>query len=254
MCSSSMGFVMALRSVLVGSGLVIAAALIAATFSVQQAASLPEAPTPPRTISVMGLGEAKAKPDMAVINSGVLTEAPTARDALAKNTAAMSSVIDALKKAGIAEQDIQTSNFSVSPQYPPYQPNQHQAPRISGYQVSNQVTVRVKNLAKLGTILDALVQVGANQINGIAFDIDQPKPLQNEASKLAVADARAKAELYAASAHVSLGRVLQISEMTGFTGPQPVYAMDKMAVQNAVPIAPGQQTLSANISIVYEIQ
>jgi len=167
----------------------------------------------------------------------------------------MSAIIDALKKAGIAEQDIQTSNFSVSPQYPPYQQNQTQPPRISGYQVSNQVTVRVKNLGKLGNILDTLVQVGANQINGISFDIDQPNPLQNDARKLAVADARAKAELYAAAAHVTLGRVLQISEATIVVGPQPrAYAMDKVATQSSVPIAAGQQTLSANVSLIYEIQ
>ena len=245
---------MGVRPALLGSSIVVAAALIAASLSMLPASSAPEA-SPPRTIVVTGIGDVKAKPDMAVINSGVLTEAPTARDALAKNNSAMSSVIDALKKAGIAEQDIQTSNFSVSPQYPPYQPNQTQAPRISGYQVSNQVSVRVKNLAKLGAILDGLVQVGANQINGISFDIDQPKQLQNDARKLAVADARAKAELYAAAAHVSLGRVLQISEANIAVGPQPMaYAMDKVSAQREVPIAAGQQTLTANVSIVYEIQ
>jgi hypothetical protein len=245
---------MGVRPALLGSSIIVAAALIAASLSMLPASSAPEASLP-RTIVVTGIGDVKAKPDMAVINSGVLTEAPTARDALAKNNSAMSAVIDALKKAGIAEQDIQTSNFSVSPQYPPYQPNQTQAPRISGYQVSNQVSVRVKNLAKLGAILDALVQVGANQINGISFDIDQPKQLQNDARKLAVADARAKAELYAAAAHVSLGRVLQISEANIAVGPQPMaYAMDKVAAQREVPIAAGQQTLSANVSIVYEIQ
>ena len=245
---------MGARPALLGSSIVVAAALIAASLSMLPASSAPEA-SPPRTIVVTGIGDVKAKPDMAVINSGVLTEAPTARDALAKNNSAMSSVIDALKKAGIAEQDIQTSNFSVSPQYPPYQPNQTQAPRISGYQVSNQVSVRVKNLAKLGAILDGLVQVGANQINGISFDIDQPKQLQNDARKLAVADARAKAELYAAAAHVSLGRVLQISEANIAVGPQPMaYAMDKVSAQREVPIAAGQQTLTANVSIVYEIQ
>lgn len=245
---------MGVRPALLGSSIIVAAALIAASLSMLPASSATEASLP-RTIVVTGIGDVKAKPDMAVINSGVLTEAPTARDALAKNNSAMSAVIDALKKAGIAEQDIQTSNFSVSPQYPPYQPNQTQTPRISGYQVSNQVSVRVKNLAKLGAILDALVQVGANQINGISFDIDQPKQLQNDARKLAVADARAKAELYAAAAHVSLGRVLQISEANIAVGPQPMaYAMDKVAAQREVPIAAGQQTLSANVSIVYEIQ
>jgi uncharacterized protein YggE len=245
---------MGVRPVLLGSSLVVIAAVTAASLSALPAASAPDT-APPRTISVSGLGEVKGKPDMAVITSGVLTEAPTARDALTKNNSAMASIIDALKKAGIAEQDIQTSNFSVSPQYPPYQPNQKTAPRISGYQVSNQVTVRVKNLAKLGSILDTLVQVGANQINGISFDFDQPKARQNEARKLAVADARAKAELYAASARVTLGRVMQISETTVFNGPYPAVAMDRMVAQeSAVPIAAGQQTLSANVSIVYEIQ
>jgi uncharacterized protein YggE len=244
---------MSLRSVTVGSALVVAAALATTLLVPRFAASAPETPQVlPRTISVTGTGEVKSKPDMAVINSGVVSEAPTARDALAKNNTAMTAVIEALKKAGIAEQDIQTSNFSVSPQYPPNRSNQ--APHITGYQVSNQVTVRVKSLAKLGTILDTLVQVGANQINGIGFDIDQPKPLQNEARKLAVADARAKADLYAVAAHVSLGRVMQISESGGFAGPRPVaYAMDRMAA-GSVPIAAGQETLSENVSIVYEIQ
>lgn len=244
---------MKIRPALLGSSVIVVAALTAASLSSLPAISATDTP-PPRTISVTGIGEVKAKPDMAVITSGVVTEAPTARDALAKNNSAMTAVIDALKKAGIAELDIQTSNFSVSPQYPPYQPNQKTAPRISGYQVSNQVTVRVKNLAKLGSILDTLVQVGANQINGIAFDFDQPQARQNEARKLAVADARAKAELYAASARVGVGRVMHISETMVFNGPQPMYAMDKVAAESAVPIAAGQQTLSANVSIVYEIQ
>jgi uncharacterized protein YggE len=239
---------------LIGSALVIVASLIAASLSMQRATSVPEASPPPRTIAVTGTGEAHAKPDMAIINSGVVTEAPTAREALAKNNTAMAAIIETLKKSGISEDDIQTSNFSVSPQYPQYQPEQQRAPRISGYQVSNQVTVRVKDLAKLGGILDTLVQVGANQINGISFDIDEPKPIQNEARKLAVSDARAKAELYATAANVKLGRVLQISEAMSVVGPQVAYAMDKVAAQSAVPIAAGQQTVSANISIVYEIQ
>jgi len=245
---------MSLRAISLGSIFVVVAALLASVFSMQAATSAPEAAAMPRTISVTGVGEAKAKPDMAVINSGVVSEARTAREALAKNNTAMAAVIAALKSAGIADQDVQTSNFSVSPQYPPYQANQPAAQHIVGYQVSNQVTARVKNLAKLGAVLDALVQVGANQIGGISFDIDQPKPLQNEARKLAVADARAKAELYAAAAHVTLGRVLQISESGGIVVPQIAYAMDKLAAPSAVPIAPGQQVLSESISIIYEIQ
>ena len=167
---------MSSRAVSFGSILVVAAALLASALSMQSATSAPDVGTLPRTISVNGVGEVKAKPDMALINSGVISEARTAREALAKNNTAMAAVIAALKSAGIADQDVQTSNFSVSPQYPPYQANQPAVQHIVGYQVSNQVTARVKNLAKLGAVLDALVQVGANQISGISFDIDQPKP------------------------------------------------------------------------------
>ncbi len=247
---------MNIRAIAVGSGLVIVAALAAAALiGPRYGISAPDN-APPRLISVSGTGEVKTKPDMAVVNTGVTTEAPTAQEALSKNNAAMTAVIGALKTAGIAEDDIQTSNFSVSPQYPPYQPNQTTAPRISGYQVSNQVTARVKNLAKLGSILDTLVRAGSNQISGISFDVDEPKPFLDDARKKAVADARAKAELYAAAAGVTLGRVVQISESGGIImPPQPMFraaAMDGAAP--SVPVAAGQQTLSASVSVTYEIQ
>src|SRR5262249_18047703 len=160
-----------------------------------------------------------------------------------------------LKGAGIAEEDIQTSNFAVSPQYPPYQPGQTTSPRITGYQVSNQVTARVKDLAKLGAILDTLVRAGSNQISGIAFDVNEPKSFLEEARKKAVAAARARAELFAAAAGVSLGRVVQISESGAIVAPMPALryaAMDGAAP--SVPVAAGQQTLSANVSVTYEIQ
>ena len=208
----------------------------------------------PRVISVSGLGEVKTRPDMAIVTSGVISEAASAQDALSKNNAAMAAVIAALKNAGVAEDDIQTSNFSVSPQYPPYQPNQTATPRISGYQVSNQVTASVKDLAKLGTTLDALVRAGSNQINGIMFDVKEPKKVLDEARKKAVADAKAKAELYAEAAGVSLGRVVQISESGGVIEPQPMYRAKMVAADAAaVPVAPGQQTLTASVSIVYEL-
>ncbi|MCE9520886.1 MAG: SIMPL domain-containing protein [Alphaproteobacteria bacterium] len=246
---------MNIRAIAAGSGLVIVAALAAAALiGPRQGISAPDGALP-RLISVSGIGEVKTRPDMALINTGVTTEGATAQDALSKNNAAMAAVMNALKNAGVAEDDIQTSNFSVSPQYPPYQPNQTTSPRISGYQVSNQVAARVKDLAKLGPTLDALVRAGSNQISGISFDVNEPKPLLDNARKKAVEDARAKAELLAAAAGVSLGRVVQISESGGvIMPPMPMYrgaAMDKM---ESVPIAAGQQTLSANVSITYEIQ
>jgi hypothetical protein len=192
---------------------------------------------------------------MATISTGVVSEAATAKDALAKNNAAMAAVIATLKNASVAEDDIQTSNFSVQPKYPPYQPNQTAAPRIVGYTVSNQVTAAVKDLKKLGAVLDGLVQAGSNQINGISFDVAEPKPMLDEARKKAVADARAKAELYASAAGVSLGRVVQIAESASVMPPQPMYRMAMApAAAESVPIAAGQQTVAANVSVTFEIQ
>lgn len=246
---------MNIRAIAAGSALVIVAAIAAATLIGPRQGMSASDNALPRVITVSGTGEVKTRPDMAIISSGVTSEAPTAQDALSKNNAAMTAVINALKSAGIAEDDIQTSNFSVSPVYPPYQPNQTTAPRISGYQVSNQVTVRVKDLAKLGSILDTLVRVGSNQIGGISFDVNEPKPFLNDARKKAVADAHAKAELFATAAGVSLGRVIQISESGGVVmPPRPMMRAVAMDKAESVPIAAGQQTLSTDVSITYEIQ
>ena len=244
-----------MRAVAGGAALVIVAAVAAAALiGPRQGISAPDADMP-RVISVSGIGEVKTRPDMATVSTGVVTEAATAKDALAKNNAAMAAVIAALKNAGVAEDDIQTSNFAISPKYPPYQPNQTTAPRIVGYTVMNQVTAAVKNLKNLGSILDTLVQAGSNQINGISFDVDEPKPMLDDARKKAVADARAKAELYAAAAGVSLGRVVQISESSAVEPPQPMYRLARApAAAESVPIAAGQQTVTANVSIIYEIQ
>lgn len=245
---------MNVRAVAAGSALVVVAAIAAAALiGPRQGISATDTALP-RIISVQGTGEVKTKPDMATVSSGVTSEAPTAQDALNKNNAAMAAVIAALKAAGVSEDDIQTSDFSVSPQYPVLQPGQ--APRISGYQVSNQVTARVKDLAKLGATLDALVRAGSNQINSIQFDIDEPKPFLDEARKKAVADAKSRAEIYAAAAGVSVGRVVQISESSAIIPPQPMYrmrAMDAVA-QNAVPISAGQQLVTSNVSVTFELQ
>jgi hypothetical protein len=143
----------------------------------------------------------------------------------------------------------------VSPKYPPYQPNQT-TQRIVGYTVSNQVIAHVKNLKTVGPVLDTLVQSGSNNISGITFSIDDPKKVLNEARKKAVADAKAKAELYAEAAGVSLGRVVQISESSAITPPVPMMrmAVETAAADASVPIAAGQQTVSASVSIVYELQ
>jgi uncharacterized protein YggE len=245
---------MNIKAVAAGSALVIVAAIAAATLiGPRQGVSATDGSLP-RIISVQGEGQVKTKPDMATVSTGVTSEAPTAQDALNRNNAAMASVIAALKAAGVAEDDIQTSDFSVSPQYPVLQPGQ--APRISGYQVSNQVTVRVKDLAKLGTTLDALVRAGSNQINSIQFGIDEPKPFLDDARKKAIADARARAEIYAGAAGVNVGSVVQISESSAVIPPQPMYRMRAMnaVAESSVPISTGQQTIVTSVSVTFELQ
>ena len=204
-------------------------------------------------IVVSGLGEVKAKPDMATISAGVTSQAQTAAGALSANSAAMAAVIGALKKLGVAENDIQTSNFSVSPQYPPYDSNNPQPPKIVGYQVSNQVTAIVHDVNKLGAILDGLVQSGANDVNGITFGIDKPDALENEARKAAIADARSRAEVFAAAAGVTLGRVIAIQEM-GAAPPQPVYLRAMAAEASSVPVATGQETVAASVTVTFELK
>ena len=159
-------------------------------------------------------------------------------------------MIAALKTSGIAEKDIQTSNFSVSPRYD-YKENSQA--RLVGYDVSNTVTVTVRDLAGLGTMLDSVVNEGSNQISGIAFDIADRHVLEDQARKLAVADARRKAEIYAAAAGVSLGRVVVMSEFAVTPIPIGPRAMMKTEAAPAVPIAQGEQTVTIDVNMAWEI-
>ena len=206
----------------------------------------------PRTISVTGHGEVQAEPDMASIQTGVTTEADTARAALDENSKAMQKMLDGLKEMGIAEKDLQTSQFSI---YPVYRNDKttDNAPKVIGYRVTNQLAVIVRDLTKLGGILDKTVTLGANQMNGIRFSIDDTKALEDEARKAAVKDALHKAKLLAGAAGVAVGRILTIHESGGST-PSPVYmkAM-RMEAASSVPVATGEQTISANVSMTIEI-
>jgi uncharacterized protein len=209
---------------------------------------------PVRRLVVSGSGEASARPDMAVISAGVVAQADTASAALADNTRAMNAVLEQLRASGLADDDVQTSQFSVSPLYEQRRPDPQttQPPRIVGYQVSNQVTARVRDLDRLGEVLDALVSAGANSIDGPAFDIADPKPLLEQARDAAVADALAKARRYAAAAGVELGEILSIEEQGGaYPPPRPMMRAEAMA--SAVPIAPGQTELSASVTMVFAI-
>ena len=224
---------------------------IAFALALMLAAPAAFADAAPRTLTVNGTGEVRAVPDQAQLSTGVLTQAATAAAALAANSRAMNAVFDTLKRAGIAEKNIQTSNFSVSPQYGSARPNG--APHITGYQVSNTVTVMVDKLDKVGPALDALVAAGSNQIDGPSFSIADPKPLLAKAREEAVKDATARAQTLAAASGVTLGPIVSISEGGGYSPPQPMYRMAMTAAAPPPPVAGGEESVSASVSITWDI-
>jgi uncharacterized protein YggE len=229
-------------------------ALVLASLSMPAAAQ--QMPVPPPTISLTGHGEVTGAPDTAFVTSGVTTQGATAREALDANTAAMTQLIAALKGAGIADRDIQTSGFSVNPNYVyPSEPDRNgytQPPRIVGYSVVNMVTVRVRRIETLGAVLDQSVTVGANTINGISFSVDDPSALYDAARKAAFADARDKAVLYAGAAGVSLGKITAINETPSYGQPQPFMmkaANADMAAAPPVPVQAGELTFAIDVSV-----
>lgn len=207
-----------------------------------------------RLLTITGHGEVKARPDMAVVRLGVVTQAAAARQALDDNNKAMQAILAALAEEGFAQQDLQTSNFSVTPRYD-YGSGQDRPPRIDGYEVSNQLAVTVRDLGKLGAVLDRAVSLGANQIFGIAFAVSEPEGLRDQARRMAVSSALSKANLYAAAASVDLGPVHSIAESSAVRPPQPAYQM-RMAAEAAaaVPIVEGEQVIEVEITMSWVLQ
>jgi uncharacterized protein YggE len=238
-------------SVMTAAALAGAVSLMSAGASLSARAG--EATMPPRTITVSGDAEIASRPDQARLSAGVVTQAETAAAALEANTTAMNRVFTTLKAAGIPENRIQTSNFSVQPQYAPFRPENPQPQRIIGYQVSNNVSVVVDDLTKVGATLDALVRSGANQLGGIQFMVADPKPLAERARSLAVVDATAKARTLATAAGVTLGPLMSIQE-TSSVRPIPVFAMARAQVAEAVPIAEGEERVRVDVTMTYAIQ
>ena len=186
------------------------------------------------TFSLSAYGETHVAPDMATINLGVQTEALTAAEALKANGARMNQVMAALKKAGVAERDIQTSNLNLNAQYA-YE--QNQPPKLTGYQASNQVTITVRDLAKLGQAVDATVNAGANTINGVSFGLANPQAAEDAARLEAVKALQAKAELYSRATGYKAWRLVNLNEGGGYTPappPVPMYAMAKREMADSL--------------------
>jgi uncharacterized protein YggE len=204
-------------------------------------------------LEISATGEATRVPDVAIITAGVVTRAASARAALAQNAARMERVRAALTRAGIADRDIQTSNISLNPEY---RYVQDQAPQLTGYSASNQLSVHFRDIAKSGDILDALVAEGANSINGPNLTIDKPEEALDEARTKAVGVGRARAELYARALGMRIVRLVSISESGGgYPVPPPMPVMMEARTQaSSTKIDPGEQKLSVSLGMVFELQ
>ena len=181
----------------------------------------------------------------------VVTQSADANAAMRANSAQMDKVMAAIRAAGIAERDVQTAGISLSPQY---RYVENQPPAINGYQASNTVNVKVRDLEKLGKVLDALVANGANQINGPSFEIDQPDPVQDEARRNALKKAQERAAMYATALGKRVKRIVSINEGGGMGVPGPMPMM-KMAAMDAgsPPVSPGETSLSVTLEVVFEL-
>ncbi|MDO9384141.1 MAG: SIMPL domain-containing protein [Hyphomicrobiaceae bacterium] len=229
-----------------------AAAFLALTFG----AAIAQAQTPPdgtmqKNITVSATGTVDATPDLARIQTGIITEAETAAQALSGNSQNMAKLIGGLKESAIEAKDIQTSSFRVEPRYT--NPRDGQAPEINGYRVVNEVQVVVRDITKLGAILDALVKLGANQMNGLSFDVSKAETLKDDARKQAIENALRRAKLLAAAAGAEVGDVIAISEDVSHGGPRP-FAMARAAKADMVPIEGGSETLEARVTVTWALK
>jgi uncharacterized protein len=204
-------------------------------------------------LEVSATGEATRVPDLAIISAGVVTRQTTATAAIQENAARMERVLSALKRAGIEERDVQTSSINLNPEYR-YQENR--APQLVGYTASNQVSIRFRDIRNTGKILDALVAEGANQINGPTLTMDKPEAALDEARLKALANGRARADVYARALGRRVARIVSISESGGsYPVPPPMPMMMEARAQNAdSKILPGQQKLQVTLSIVFDLQ
>jgi uncharacterized protein YggE len=199
-----------------------------------------------RQITVIGHGEVTGQPDTATVQIGVETDAPTAKDALAQNNAQAQAIQAKLKELGVDEKDIQTNNFTINPTYT------NDGRQVTGYHVSNNVTVKIRNLGQAGNLLDQVVQAGANRVYGITFGVENPEVLLGQARQQAMQDARARATQLANAGGAALGDVLMITEQIGGAPiPMPVVRAEAAAGAPSVPVQPGELRFSADVQATF---
>ena len=204
-------------------------------------------------LDISATGEVSRVPDVAIISAGVVSRAATASAALSDAADRMGRVLAALKRAGVDDRDVQTSNVSLNPDY---RYPENQSPQLVGYTASNTVTVKFRDIRNSGKILDALVGVGANQINGPNLTVDKPEAALDEARAKAIAAGRARAELYARSLGLRVARVVAVSESGGYAPPPPPPMPMMMArgERDSTTIQPGEQKLQVSLTMTFELQ
>ena len=226
----------------------------AATAMSASAQTAPYVATDGTLLSVSAESTAKRTPNIANVSTGVVTQAADANAAMRANAEQMAKVVAAIKAAGIAERDIQTSGINLNPQYR-YQENQ--PPQITGYQASNNVNIVIRDISKVGKILDSLVATGANQINGPTFDLDDKDKdaAFDEARRGAIEKAQARAEMYAKTLGMKVRRIVSVSEGGRFAPPMPMMAMrmEKAGAAADTSVSPGENSLSMNLDVVFEL-
>ncbi|MEX0953888.1 MAG: SIMPL domain-containing protein [Rhizobiaceae bacterium] len=229
---------------------------LAAAIALPLPALAQQAPETPRIV-VTGEGEAAVRPDMAIVSLSVMREAETARQALDANNEAMSTVIASLKQAGIEERDIRTSGLSIQPRWD-YQPGKDgsQTARLAAYQVTNSLTVRVRDLARVGTVIDNSVSLGVNQGGSISFTNQDPDAVIDQARRAAVEDATRRARTLADAANVELGAILEITEQANMPQPMPMGARDMRmeAADASVPVEAGENSYSVNVTMTFKLE
>ena len=234
-----------LHLVLLAAGIATVVALVGVG-RIQSASGDTTPTTPDRTITVTGNGSVSAVPNQVTLSFGVTTQAKTAAAALSANSDDMTKVIQALKDAGVAAADLQTSSVSLSPN------TSQDGTQIVGYTASNSVSATIKDIGKAGALIDAAVAAGANQVGGPFLSVSDTDGLYRSALKKAVVDAKAKAQALADAAGLTLGAVRSVSESGGSTPPQPFYAATDKAVAST-PVEPGTQDVTAAATVVFEV-
>ncbi len=225
---------------------------LAGLFIISGAAAMADDKPLPRTVTVSAAGQVGAVPDKAHVSTGVIAEADTARDALNKNSAAMAGLIAGLKSAGIEPKDIQTTSFNIEPRYT--NPREGEVAVINGYRVVNQVDIVSAKIDKLGDVLDKMVTLGANQMNGITFEVSQAETLKDEARKVAIANALRRAKLLAAAAGAEVGDVISISEDTAQNPVMYGAKMTRSSMAESVPVEAGTEMLEARVTVTWALK